>query len=118
MASVPAQQKPEDIASVVATLASRQSGRTGPAAAPLSGPKRAAIMMLALGEQYGSKVWSLLDDDEVRELSAVMSSLGTIEANVVEVPSDEPAGTVVAQNPVGGQAQQGSTVRLNVSRGR
>ena len=34
------------------------------------------------------------------------------------VPSDEPAGTVVAQNPVGGQAQQGSTVRLNVSRGR
>ena len=84
MASLPAQQKPEDIASVVATLASRQSGRTGPAAAPLSGPKRAAIMMLALGEQYGSKVWSLLDDDEVRELSAVMSSLGTIEANVVE----------------------------------
>ena len=27
-------------------------------------------------------------------------------------------GTVVAQNPVGGQAQQGSAVRLNVSRGR
>jgi serine/threonine-protein kinase len=41
-----------------------------------------------------------------------------LEANVVEVPSDEPAGTVVAQNPVGGQAQQGSAVRLNVSAGR
>jgi serine/threonine-protein kinase len=41
-----------------------------------------------------------------------------LEANVVEVPSDEPVGTVVAQNPVGGQAQQGSTVRLNVSAGR
>jgi len=82
MASVPAQQKPEDIASVVATLASRQNGRA--MSEPMSGPKRAAIMMLALGEQYGSKVWSLLDDDEVRELSVVMSSLGTIEANVVE----------------------------------
>jgi flagellar motor switch protein FliG len=82
MASVPAQQKPEDIASVVATLASRQNGRA--LSEPMSGPKRAAIMMLALGEQYGSKVWSLLDDDEVRELSVVMSSLGTIEANVVE----------------------------------
>ena len=35
----------------------------------MSGPKRAAILMLALGEQYGGKVWSLLDDDEVRELS-------------------------------------------------
>ena len=41
-----------------------------------------------------------------------------LEANVVEVPSDEPVGTVVAQNPVGGQTQQGSTVRLNVSAGR
>jgi eukaryotic-like serine/threonine-protein kinase len=41
-----------------------------------------------------------------------------LEANVVEVPSDEPVGTVVAQSPVGGRAQQGSTVRLNVSAGR
>ncbi len=49
----------------------------------------------------------------VAELSNVQ-----LEANVVEVPSDEPVGTVVAQNPVGGQAQQGSTVRLNVSAGR
>ena len=40
--------------------------------------------MLALGEQYGGKVWSLLDDDEVRELSIVMSTLGTVEADVVE----------------------------------
>ncbi len=56
-----------DITGVVATLASRQSGR--PQSAPLSGPRRAAIMMLALGEKYGAKVWSLLHDDEVRELS-------------------------------------------------
>ena len=41
-----------------------------------------------------------------------------LEANVVEVPSNEPVGVVVAQNPVGGQAQQGSAVRLNVSSGR
>ena len=72
----------DDIANVVATLAQRQSGR--PASAPLPGPKRAAILMLALGEQYGGKIWSLLDDDEVRELSAVMSTLGTIEPEVVE----------------------------------
>jgi flagellar motor switch protein FliG len=71
-----------DIQTVVATLASRQSKRDR--SEPLSGPKRAAIMMLALGEQYGGKVWSMLDDDEVRELSVVMSSLGTVEADVVE----------------------------------
>src|SRR5438067_911199 len=38
----------------------------------------------ALGEQYGAKVWALLDDDEVRELSIHMSNLGTVEADVVE----------------------------------
>src|SRR5690606_36199996 len=51
---------------------------------PMSGPQRAAVLMLALGEQYAGKVWSMLDDEEVRELSIVMSSLGTIEADVVE----------------------------------
>jgi len=40
-----------------------------------------------------------------------------LAVNVVPVPSTEPAGTVVAQNPVGGQADRGSNVRLNVSSG-
>jgi len=41
-----------------------------------------------------------------------------LAANVVEVPSREPAGTVVAQNPAGGaEATRGDRVRLNVSRG-
>lgn len=41
-----------------------------------------------------------------------------LEANVVQVPSREPEGTVVAQNPGGGgEATRGDTVRLNVSRG-
>jgi serine/threonine-protein kinase len=44
-------------------------------------------------------------------------STAKLEANVVEVPSTQPAGTVVAQNPVGGQAREGSTVRLNVAQG-
>src|SRR5258706_14941836 len=71
-----------DITGVIADGASRQGNlRKGP---PMSGPKRAAVLMLALGEQYGGKVWSLLDDDEVRELSMAMSTLGTVEADVVE----------------------------------
>src|SRR4051795_3726932 len=71
-----------DITTVISALASRQSAR--PKSKPLSGPKRAAILMLALGEQYGGKVWGLLADDEVRELSIHMSTLGTVEADVVE----------------------------------
>ena len=50
------------------------------------------------------------------EAEAQLSDVG-LEANVFEVPSIEPAGTVVAQNPVGGQLRQGEPVRLNVSTG-
>lgn len=39
------------------------------------------------------------------------------EPSVVKVPSDEPAGTVVAQDPAGGQARKGATVQLSVSEG-
>jgi flagellar motor switch protein FliG len=77
------QDSQNDIAGTIATLATRQAGRTK-TAAKVSGPKRAAMLMLALGEQYGAKVWQMLDDDEIRELSIVMSSLGTIEADAVE----------------------------------
>jgi flagellar motor switch protein FliG len=80
--SVPQTTNSNDIASVIASLATRQASR--PKGKTLSGPKRAAILMLALGETYGGKVWALLDDDEVRELSMHMSTLGTVEAEVVE----------------------------------
>jgi flagellar motor switch protein FliG len=70
-----------EIANVVASLASRQSEASK---RKLTGPERAAVLMLALGEQYGAKVWNMLDDDELRELSIVMSTLGTIDAPLVE----------------------------------
>jgi flagellar motor switch protein FliG len=70
-----------DIASVVATLAARQ---TEASKRKLSGPERAAVLMLALGEQYGAKIWNMLDDDELKELSIVMSTLGTVDATLVE----------------------------------
>ena len=72
----------KDIASALATLASRQSEQAS--TRKLTGPERAAILMLALGEQHGAKIWNLLDDDELRELSIVMSTLGTVEAPLIE----------------------------------
>src|SRR5271170_1256071 len=80
--AVPQNVNASDISSVIATLAGRQGTR--PKGKPLPGPKRAAILMLALGDQYGGKVWQLLDDDEVKDLSVAMSTLGTVEAEVVE----------------------------------
>jgi len=78
----PPQANAGDITTVISALASRQSNRTR--AEPLTGPKRAAILMLALGEKYGGKVWALLGDDEVRELSVHMATLGTVEVETVE----------------------------------
>lgn len=84
MSSAPnSEASQKDIASLVASLASRQSAGAGPER-KLTGPERAAILMLSLGEQYGAKIWNMLDDDELRELSIVMSTLGTIEATAVE----------------------------------
>lgn len=73
-----------DIANVVAALASRQAEANGAPLRALTGQERAAVLMLALGEQYGGKIWSLLDDDELRMLSITMSTLGTVEAPSVE----------------------------------
>jgi flagellar motor switch protein FliG len=50
----------------------------------LSGPERAAVLLLSLGEEHGTPIWNALDDDEVRELSQVMSTLGTISSSLVE----------------------------------
>jgi flagellar motor switch protein FliG len=80
--ALPQTSNQNDITSVISSLAARQNSR--PQREQISGPKRAAMLMLALGEQYGGKIWSLLDDDEVRELSIHMSTLGTVEAEVVE----------------------------------
>src|SRR5271167_301184 len=81
MAVPQAQANSSDITSVIADLAKRQAGKEK---VKVSGPKRAAMLMLALGEQHGGKIWQLLDDEEVRELSLEMSTLGTVEADTVE----------------------------------
>jgi flagellar motor switch protein FliG len=75
-----------DITSVISSLGQRAGDRAknGKGVEQLSGPRRAAILMLALGEQYGGKIWGLLDDDEVRQLSLEMSTLGTVEVETVE----------------------------------
>jgi flagellar motor switch protein FliG len=50
----------------------------------LTGAERSAILMLALGEEHSSKLWQLLDEDEVKEISQIMSNLGTVSSSLVE----------------------------------
>lgn len=50
----------------------------------LTGPERAAVLLLALGEEHGASIWKSLDDEEVKEVSQVMSNLGTVSASLTE----------------------------------
>ncbi|HTO28686.1 MAG TPA: flagellar motor switch protein FliG [Devosia sp.] len=50
----------------------------------LSGAERAAVIMLSLGEEHTESIWKMMDEDEVKEVSQVMSSLGSVSSNVVE----------------------------------
>jgi len=49
----------------------------------LSGPEKAAIVMLALGEEH-TAIWQALDEEEIKELSQAMASLGTVSSGVIE----------------------------------
>src|SRR3984893_12598831 len=83
MATTVQKNSAKEIESLVATLASRQAA--GPQnKRTLTGPERAAVLLLTFGEQYGGKIWILLNDDELRQISIVMSALGTVEAELVE----------------------------------
>ncbi len=50
----------------------------------LSGPQKASIFMLALGQEHSVKLFELMEDEEIRELSQTMASLGNINATVIE----------------------------------
>ena len=50
----------------------------------LTGAEKAAVIMLALGEEHGLQLWELMDDDEIKEITLAMSSLGQIDADMVE----------------------------------
>jgi len=50
----------------------------------LSGPQKAAIFMLAVGDKLSAKLFEKMDDEEIRDLSQAMSSLGSINSSIVE----------------------------------
>lgn len=50
----------------------------------LSGPEKAAILVLSVGEEQSSLIFSHMDDDEILELSQIISGLGKVAPSVVE----------------------------------
>ena len=50
----------------------------------LTGPQKAATLMLALGEGQAAKIFTRLHEDEIRDLSLAMAALGTVTSAQVE----------------------------------
>jgi len=49
----------------------------------LTGPEKAAVILLSLGEDH-TRLWQSLDDEEIKEISQAMASLGSVSSTVVE----------------------------------
>jgi len=76
----------------------------------LSGPEKAAIMLLTLNEDQVGKIFKNLEDDEVKELSQVMAGLGSIGSTVIERILVDFAEQVSSTNSLSGTYE--STERL------
>lgn len=50
----------------------------------MTGPQRAAVILLVLGEEHGRTIWQEFDDDEIRIITRAMAELGTVDADEVE----------------------------------
>jgi flagellar motor switch protein FliG len=50
----------------------------------LTGAERSAVLMLALGEEHSAKIWQMMDEEEIKEISQVMSNLGSVSSSLVE----------------------------------
>ena len=50
----------------------------------LNGAQKAAILMLALGEEQSGRIFALMHEDEIKEVSSAMAQLGSVRADLVE----------------------------------
>ena len=50
----------------------------------LSGAQRAAVLMLAVGEEHCARLFNLMHEDEIKEISGAMAQLGSVRADQVE----------------------------------
>jgi flagellar motor switch protein FliG len=50
----------------------------------MSGLQKAALLIMSVGEETAAKLFTLMHDDEIREISQTMANLGTVNATVIE----------------------------------
>ena len=68
----------------------------------LSGARKAATIMLLLGEERSAPIWAMLEEEEVKKLSLAMAELGSVPRNKIESIAEEFAQSLSDQDKVVG----------------
>ncbi|HET6184163.1 MAG TPA: flagellar motor switch protein FliG [Acetobacteraceae bacterium] len=76
----------------------------------MTGPQKAAVLMLALGEEQSARLFANMHEDEIKEISAAMAQLGSVRAEIVERLCQDFAETMGASGSLIGSFE--STERL------
>ncbi len=50
----------------------------------LAGPDKAALLMMSVGDENAARLFSFLDDEEIKELSQNMANLGNVSSQLIE----------------------------------
>lgn len=50
----------------------------------LTGPDKAALLLMSVGEENAARLFAIMDDEEIKEISQAMANLGTVSSNLVE----------------------------------
>ncbi len=76
----------------------------------LTGSQKAAIVLMSLEEENATKIFGLMREDEVREISHAMSTLGSVKPDVIETVLMEFLTKLTESGPIVGSLE--STERL------
>ncbi|MBL8530226.1 MAG: flagellar motor switch protein FliG [Hyphomonadaceae bacterium] len=90
-----------------------------PAAAPAidlsryTGAEKAAIVLLSLGDD-AKKLWSVLDEEEIKEVSQAMATLGVVPSQVVEAVVQEFVQKLSGAGAIMGSFEQTQRMLTNI----
>jgi flagellar motor switch protein FliG len=98
------------------TKPSEKRPENEPAKADLSrytGAEKAAIVLMSLGED-AKKLWSVLDEEEIKEISQTMATLGVVSSAVVEAVVQEFVQRMSGAGSVMGSLDQTQRMLANI----
>lgn len=75
----------------------------------MAGPEKAAVLLLALGDEQ-RRLWEMMDDEEIRVVSQAMVGLGNVTASVVEKLILDFVGSMSSTGSITGSVEQAQRI--------